>query len=287
MPRLSDFFIPQDAEQTVPGLGHRLRVRSNGIIVTNQHVVAGAENDRGDPGRRDRRARRAAGRGSGDRHRGPAGAAQGPARGGDRRERRPHDRRVGARPRQSIRLLPRQHRADRHRGSGERDRRATSSPAEGPGRPLPRHDPDRCGHQSRQLRRAAGQRAGRGGGRQLVDLLQERRVRWARLRHPDRARGPGGRRDHPPGLGPAGLDRARRWRARSRWRTGSRRGAGWSRAWRRAAPPTGPGSSRATSSSRPTAASCGTISTGKRSRSTSAWATPSGPRSGPAAGGSR
>jgi serine protease Do len=110
---------------------------------------------------------------------------------------------------------------------------------------LPGHDPDRRLHQPGQLRRPAGERAGRGDRRELVHPLQQRRQRGARLRDPhrpgaaDRA-GPAGGRPLRPRLdrrgGGGGRDRRAAARIRdvriARWcRARPRRARGCARGW--------------------------------------------------------
>ena len=116
---------------------------------------------------------------------------------------------------------------------GRRERHVAEHPAERrPDRALPRHDPDRRRHQSRQLGRAADQRAGRGGRRQLVDLQQQRRLGRPRLRHPHRARAAGGRRDHQAAARCGAPGSGSRSRARPRCGTGRARAASSWRRWR-------------------------------------------------------
>ena len=82
--------------------------------------------------------------------------------------------------------------------------------------------------------RTAGQRAGGGRGRELLDFLQQRRVHRPRFRHSDRARHRGYRRDHRTG-GATGLDRPRGRRARRHAELERRAGLP-SRAWRPGGP---------------------------------------------------
>ncbi len=69
------FFVPQEGEQLVTGYGTGFVLRPDGIIVTNQHVVAGAEKIVVTLGDGTDLTARAAGRGSGHRHRRAPGAA--------------------------------------------------------------------------------------------------------------------------------------------------------------------------------------------------------------------
>ncbi len=126
-----------------------------------------------------------------------------------------------------------------------------------------RHDPDRCRDQSRQFRRTARQRR---WARWSASTRRSSRAPASRvglgLRDPDRARDAGGERDHPDRHGAAGVGRARAspagairaWRGgnglvgRRRWRPGARRAA--------------PASRRRRARSRPTGRRCGTSSTG-------------------------
>ena len=203
-----DFFFVPEQSRVRPGLRHRLHHPAQRH---HPHQPARGRQGRaggGDAPRRQRPPRQGAGRGPADRHRGAQGR---PARAADvthRPQHRSDDRRVGRRAGQSLRLHAGQRRADGHRRGGERHR-TQHPPERRPDRSLPRHDPDRCRHQPRQLGRAAHQRPGRGDRRQLVDLQQQRRLGRPRVRHPDRARAARGRRDHQERDGAARLGRTR------------------------------------------------------------------------------
>ena len=168
------------------GLGSGFIIRADGVIVTNAHVVAGATAVNvalrdgttypakvvGVDETNDLAVLRI------DAQRLPV-APLGALR------RSPH-RRVGHRDRQSVRVLSRQHGAERH---GRRDQRHGPQPG-GPGRGrrrVRRHDPDRRRDQSRQLRRPAGERARRSHRREQLDLHAERRLRRTGLRDSHRS----------------------------------------------------------------------------------------------------
>ena len=109
---------------------------------------------------------------------------------------RSRDRRMGDRHRQSVRVLPRQQRAERERRRDQRDAAQPHRAGRGSGVVL-RHDPDRRGDQSRQLRRAARQRRRRSDRREQQHLLAERRLGRAWVRDSDQSRrARGGRSDH-------------------------------------------------------------------------------------------
>ena len=146
-------------------------------------------------------------------------------------------RRMGGGDRFAVRLRE-------HRHGGHRERQGPLAAA-GELRPL---HPDRCRHQSRQLRRTAVQPEGRSGRHQFPDLQPHRRLHGLVLRHPDR-RGDG----H---CQPAQDRRQGHARPHRRRDPGSHQGAGgivrlaqslrarWSTRWRRAVRPTRPASRR-------------------------------------------
>ena len=112
---------------------------------------------------------------------------QRPARGAHRRREQAARRRVGDRHRLALR--PGEHRDGGHcQRQGARHRRVSAA------------DPDRRGHQPRQLGRAADQHARRGGRHQLADLQPLGRLHGHFVRDPDRRGGARGRatQDHRP-----------------------------------------------------------------------------------------
>ena len=236
----------------------------------------------GDPGRRHRPPRHGAGRGSAHRHRGAPGEAPGTLHGDARPEHRPHDRRVGRRAGQSLRLPARERGADGHRRRGERHR--PQHPAERRAdRSLPRHDPDRRRDQPGQLGRPAHQCAGRSRRASTPRSSATAAARSASgfaipieraLRVADEIIQHGTVRRAWVGLEVEGAAAMRNWKSAGRRhrRRASRRVA--RRPRRRSA--------RATCSPRPTAGRSGTISTGRRSSSTSTSATRSTCRCGAA-----
>ena len=158
-------------QQAAPrqALGSGFVIDKTGHIVTNYHVIEGADADRGQllepghPQRHDRRQRPL------DRHRRPARAVDvarpRPAR---VRELRHHPRRrSGGCDRQPVRPPPDRDRRHRQRGPGADDHGAERLSD----RP---RDPDRRGDQQRQLRRAAAERARRSDRRQLADRPRRR-----------------------------------------------------------------------------------------------------------------
>ena len=171
------FFAPEGDGQLVQGFGTGFVVRADGVIITNQHVVDGADRitvtlaDGTDVPATLR------GRGRDHRHRRPQGGRAAACRW--RPWARSDDLMIG----EWVVALGNPYRfllgnvgADGHRRRGERHR--PQHPADRrPDRPLPRHDPDRRRDQPRQLRRPARQRPGRGGRRQRIDLLAAAAVR--------------------------------------------------------------------------------------------------------------
>ncbi len=137
---------------------------------------------------------------------GPAHQRPTPARGPPREFGRFADWRVGHRDRQPVRLLPRQHRAERHRRSDQRHGPKSRRPGRGKRR-LRRHDSNGCRDQSRKLRRPARQRAGRSHRREQLDLHAERRVRRTRVCHSDQSRQARDRRSARSRRGPPAVDR--------------------------------------------------------------------------------
>ena len=162
----------QNAPHRVSSLGSGFIIDPSGIVVTNNHVIADADevtvilNDGTPPQGRDPRPRHQG------RSRAPAGeAGEAAHRRVVRRLRQAAARRMGGRDRQPVQ--PRRHRHRRHRLGAQ-----------------PRHQfrsvrqlhPDRRRHQSRQFRRPAVQSRGRGHRHQHRDHLAVRRLDRHRLR---------------------------------------------------------------------------------------------------------